>query len=504
MSDEMVNNNEQETIGGEASENIESMESMLQNYEVEELHKGKVVKGTIVESNEDGWLVDVGYKCEGFLPSHEWSHRVLVEQSEKPSIGDEIEVQVINIRRGEESQLIVSRWRCEFDKRWSKLDELAAAGEPISVRGLRKVKGGLMVDCCSLEGFVPISHLAEEGRGVNPGRFVDDVFDVKLLEKDKRKRRLVLSRRVLLEEDLSAHRATFYESTSEGDILEGTVSSITSFGAFVNLGCIDGLIHISELSWKRNTKPRDVLKKGDNVKVKVIGIDKENNRISLSLKQTQPDPWTLVDEEIHAGDKLNGTVTNVTDFGAFVEVMDGVEGLVHIGDISWTRIKHPREVLKKGADIDVVVLDVDSEKKRVSLGYKQLHDPWKGIEDRYSRGMDIQVKVVRLADFGAFVEIEEGVEGLIHISQLSTKRIETPKEVLEEGQEVLARVIEINPTERRMRLSISALQEEENKKKRDVERKKRVASAPERHKQITVEEDRSVTIGEVLKDMLNQ
>ena len=298
MTDEMINNSEEEMLGGETADNLESMESMLQDYEVEEIHKGKVVKGTIVESNEDGWLVDVGYKCEGSLPAHEWSHRVLVEESKKPQIGDEVEVQVINVRRGEESQLIVSRWRCEFDRRWNQLEELASAGEPISVRGLRKVKGGLMVNCCSLEGFVPISHLAEEGRGVNPGRFVDDVFDVKLLEKDKRKRRLVLSRRSLLEEDLSSLRERFYESTSEGDILEGTVSSITSFGSFVNLGCIDGLIHISELSWKRNAKPKDILKKGDHIKVKVIGIDKENNRISLSLKQTLPDPWTVVNENI--------------------------------------------------------------------------------------------------------------------------------------------------------------------------------------------------------------
>lgn len=503
MTEEIMNNSEQEMVGGEATDNLESMESMLQNYEVEEIHKGKVVKGTIVESNDDGWLVDVGYKCEGFLPSHEWTHRVLVEQSEKPSTGDEVEVQVINIRRGEESQLIVSRWRCEFDRRWSKLEELAASGEPLSVRGLRKVKGGLMVDCCSLEGFVPISHLAEEGRGVNPARFVEDVFDVKLLEKDKRKRRLVLSRRALLEEDLSSLREKFYESTAEGDVLEGTVSSITSFGSFVNIGCIDGLIHISELSWKRNAKPKDVLKKGDHVNVKVIGIDKENNRISLSLRQTQPDPWTLVNEKMKAGDQLEGVVTNVTDFGAFVEVMDGIEGLVHIGDMSWSRIKHPREVLKKGQKVDVVVLEVDGEKKRISLGYKQLHDPWKGIADRYARGNDIQVKVVRLADFGAFVEVEQGVEGLIHISQLSTKRVETPKEVLEEGQEVTARVIEVNPSERRMRLSISALQEEEIRKKRDTERKKRPAPV-QKQKPVSIEEDTSITIGDVLKDMLNQ
>ncbi len=503
MTDEMINNSEEEMLGGETADNLESMESMLQDYEVEEIHKGKVVKGTIVESNEDGWLVDVGYKCEGSLPAHEWSHRVLVEESKKPQIGDEVEVQVINVRRGEESQLIVSRWRCEFDRRWNQLEELASAGEPISVRGLRKVKGGLMVNCCSLEGFVPISHLAEEGRGVNPGRFVDDVFDVKLLEKDKRKRRLVLSRRSLLEEDLSSLREKFYESTAEGDILEGTVSSITSFGSFVNLGCIDGLIHISELSWKRNAKPKDILKKGDHIKVKVIGIDKENNRISLSLKQTLPDPWTVVNENIKAGDQLEGMVTNVTDFGAFVEVQDGIEGLIHIGDLSWSRIKHPKEVLKKGEKVDVVVLEVDGDKKRISLGYKQLHDPWSGIEDRYGKGSDIQVKVVRLADFGAFVEIEEGVEGLIHISQLSNRRVETPKDVLEEGQEVTARVIEVNPAERRMRLSISALQEQEVKKKRDGERKKR-HSETEKHKTVTVQEDTSITIGDVLKDMMNQ
>jgi small subunit ribosomal protein S1 len=204
-----------------------------------------------------------------------------------------------------------------------------------------------------------------------------------------------------------------------------------------------------------------------------------------------------------AGDQLEGVVTNVTDFGAFVEVMDGIEGLVHIGDMSWSRIKHPREVLKKGQKVDVVVLEVDGEKKRISLGYKQLHDPWKGIAEKYARGNDIQVKVVRLADFGAFVEVEQGVEGLIHISQLSTKRVETPKEVLEEGQEVTARVIEVNPSERRMRLSISALQEEEIRKKRDTDRKRRPAPA-QKQKPVSIEEDTSITIGDVLKDMLNQ
>lgn len=267
------------------TENFENMdmESMLEKYAGEEIHKGKVVTGTIVGANEDGWLVDVGYKCEGFLPRREWTHKILVEEEEEPSINDEIQVQVINIRHGEDAQLLVSRWRCEFDRRWAELESFVSSHDLISVRGIRKVKGGLMVNCFNLEGFIPISHLAEEGRGVNPGKFVGEVFDVKLLEKDRRKRRLVLSRRMLVEEAVEEQRNKFYTTVSEGDILEGRVSSITSFGAFINLGPIDGLVHISELSWKRNVKPKEVVKKGETVKVKVIGIEQENNRVVESL-----------------------------------------------------------------------------------------------------------------------------------------------------------------------------------------------------------------------------
>lgn len=491
-----------ESDDSENLENQETMETMLQNYEVEKVHKGKVITGTIVETTDDGWLVDVGYKCEGFLPVHEWSHRILVEDVEKPSVGDEIEVQVINVRHGEEAQLLVSRWRCEFDKRWGVLEETASAGQPISVRGIRKVKGGLMVDCCALEGFVPISHLAEEGRGVNPSKFVGEVFDVNLLEKDRKKRRLVLSRRALIEEEMSTKRDDFFSNANEGDILEGKVSSITSFGAFINLGPIDGLVHVTELSWKRNVKPKDVLKKGEKVRAKVIGVDEEKNRVSLSIRQTQPDPWTLVPEKFKINDLVKGIVTNVTDFGVFVEVDDGVEGLVHIGDLSWKRIKHPKEVLKKGQLVEVNIMEIDPEKQRMSLGYKQLHDPWMGIEGKYAKGQDIEVKVVRLADFGAFVQVEEGIEALIHISQLSTKRVETPKEVLEEGQEVTARIIEINPSERRMRLSISAIHEESLKKKREIEKKKRQSEVQKQ--QVVQQEETSVTIGDVFKDVLNQ
>mgnify|MGYP002626425967 CR=1 FL=1 len=228
----------------------------------------------------------------------------------------------------------------------------------------------------------------------------------------------------------------------------------------MNLGELDGLVHVTELTWKRNVKIRDMFKKGDKVTVKVVGIDREKDRISLSIKQVTGDPWDTMSERIHKGDVMNGTVTNLTDFGAFVELEPGIEGLIHVGDISWKRISKPRDVLKRGQQVEVLVLEADQEKRRISLGSKQLHDPWANIEQRYTKGQDVPVKVVRLADFGAFVEVEEGVEALIHISQISRKRIEKPADVLSEGQELTARILEVDPEQRRMRLSLSALEPE--------------------------------------------
>lgn len=494
-----------------------TMEDMLAEYEAQEIHRGKLVDGVIVEASEDGWLVDVGYKCEGFLPRREWTHRALVEDVPEPSVGDTIRVQVINIIQNEESQLVVSRWRSAFDDRWNAVEEALGKSDVVTVRGLRKVKGGLIVDCCGIEGIIPISHLAEEGRGVNPGRFVDETFEVKLLEKDRKKRRLVFSRRSVLEEEMNYQRDGFYSQVEEGAVLEGTISSITSFGVFVSLGPVEGLVHISELSWQRNAKPKEIVKKGDSVKVKVIGIDRENNRISLSMKQVQADPWETVGERWGKDVLTTGVVTNLTDFGAFVEIEPGIEGLIHIGDLSWTRIKHPKEVLRKGETVDVRILDVDCERKRISLGYKQLHDPWNGVGERYAAGQDVEVKVVRLAEFGAFVELEKGVEGLIHISQLSRQRVEKPEDVLQEGQEVTARILEVNPAERRIRLSLSALQQpDESQEQQQQQAQPRRHSDEERSERprrrqgegrqkepVLPQEDASVTIGDYLGGMFN-
>ena len=439
----------------------ESMQELLDQYgSTVRLRKGQILTGTVVGKNEAGWLVNVGFKCEGVLPEKEYTNHALIETGPEPKPGDTIEVEVTNVTDREEAQLLLSRWRHELDKRWDALDAYLKDNKVVQVRGVSRIKGGLMVECGGLEGFIPVSHLTLAGRGANPSNFVGQNIKVKVLDHDKRKHRLVFSRRELLEEAEAERKAKFYERVHEGDIVEGEVSSLTDFGVFVNLGELDGLVHVTELTWKRNVKIRDMFKKGDKVTVKVVGIDRENDRISLSIKQVTGDPWDTMSERIHKGDVMTGTVTNLTDFGAFVELEPGIEGLIHVGDISWKRISKPRDVLRRGQEVEVLVLEADQEKRRISLGSKQLHDPWANIEQRYTKGQDVPVKVVRLADFGAFVEVEEGVEALIHISQISRKRIEKPADVLSEGQEVTARILEVDPGQRRMRLSLSALEPE--------------------------------------------
>lgn len=440
----------------------ETMQEALDQYgDNVHLKRGEIRTGKVISKTDGGFLVDVGFKCEGLLPMREYTnHSLIEEEGSEPKPGDTIDVEIVSVRDGDDAQLLLSRWRNEFDKRWNALEAALKENPVLDVKGISRVKGGLMVNAFGLEGFIPVSQLTLAGRGANPQNFVGQTLTVKVLDHDKRKHRLVFSRRVLLEEAENERKAKFYERVHEGDIVSGEVSSLTDFGVFVNLGEMDGLVHLTEITWKRSFKIKDMFKKGDKVTVKVIGIDREKDRISLSIKQVAGDPWDTISERLHSGDVVKGTVTNLTDFGAFVEIEPGIEGLVHVGDISWARIKKPRDVLKRGQELDVLVLDVDMEKRRISLGYKQLNDPWHDLDKKYLKGQDITVKVVRLADFGAFVEVEKDVEALIHISQLSRKRVEKPSDVLQPGQEVTARVLEVNPEQRRMRLSLSALEPE--------------------------------------------
>ena len=449
-----------ETAQAESHE-PENMQEALDQYGDIHFRRGETRKGTVISRNENGFLVDVGFKCEGVLPMREYTnHSLIEEEGSEPKPGDVIDVEILSMRDGDDAQLLLSRWRIEFEKRWAALEAALKENPVIDVKGVSKVKGGLMANAFGLEGFIPVSQLTLAGRGADPQKFVGQTLTVKVLDHDKRKHRLVFSRRVVLEEQERERKEKFYERVHEGDVITGEVSSLTDFGVFVNLGEMDGLVHLTEITWKRSFKLKDMFKKGDKVTVKVIGIDREKDRISLSIKQVSGDPWDTVSERLHAGDVIKGTVTNLTDFGAFVELEPGIEGLVHVGDIAWARIKKPRDVLKRGQELEVLVLDVDMEKRRISLGYKQLNDPWHELDKKYLPGQDITVKVVRLADFGAFVEVEKDVEALIHISQLSRKRVEKPSDVLQPGQEVTARVLEVSPEQRRMRLSLSALEPE--------------------------------------------
>lgn len=458
---ELAKTEQPETPQAESHE-PETMQEALDQYgDNVHLKRGETRTGTVISKTESGFLVDVGFKCEGFLPMREYTNHSLIEdEGTEPKPGDSIQVEIVSVRDGDDAQLLLSRWHIEFNKRWDALEAALKENPVIDVKGVSRVKGGLMVNAMGLEGFIPVSQLTLAGRGANPQNFVGQTLTVKVLDHDRRKHRLVFSRRVLLEEAENERKAKFYERVHEGDIVSGEVSSLTDFGVFVNLGEMDGLVHLTEITWKRSFKIKDMFKKGDKVTVKVIGIDREKDRISLSIKQVAGDPWDTISERIHAGDVMKGTVTNLTDFGAFVELEPGIEGLVHVGDIAWARIKKPRDVLKRGQELEVLVLDVDLEKRRISLGYKQLNDPWHELDKKYLKGQDITVKVVRLADFGAFVEVEKDVEALIHISQLSRKRVEKPSDVLEVGQEVTARVLEVSPEQRRMRLSLSALEPE--------------------------------------------
>jgi len=481
MVDELRTNEET----AEATATEETMEQLMKQYDADtadKFQRGKVVEGRIIDENEEGWLIDVNYKCEGFLPRREWTTQSLCDETPFPKIGDTIRVQIMSMGKGDEAQLGLSRWRVVFDECWNAVEEAAKKGETVQVTGVRKVKGGLIATYKGIEGFIPVSQLSETGRGANVDQFVGKEFDVKLVEKDRRKRRLVFSRRTIAEEEMKGKRDAFFETATEGSIVDGTVVSVPTFGAFVSLGAVEGLVHISELGWKHSGKPSDIVSVGDQVKVKIIKLDKENGKVSLSIKQTMPDPWENAATNWPKGSVTEGTVVNLTDFGAFVEIEPGLEGLVHIGDLSWKRVKKASDVLKKGDKVKVSIIDVDMDKKRLSLGYKQLHDPWSDVDEKYKKDQEVPAKIVRFADFGAFAQLEDGIEGLIHVSNICAKHIAHPKEALQIGQDVTARIIDVDPVGRRIRLTLLTEEENEAMRQERAEAKAAKAEALEKKK----------------------
>lgn len=419
--------------------------------------EGEIIHGHVLTVTDKEVIVDIGRKIEGLVPASQFS---LVDG--KPDIhpGDVIEVMIDRGAEQPEGYILLSFERAHRKQAWENLEKVASEGSTVIGRVLGKVKGGLEVDIGGVTAFLPGSQL--EARPVhNLDTYVGQEFPVRLLKLNRRRNNAVVSRRAILEEESASRKATALQHISEGAIVTGIVKNLTDYGAFIDLGGIDGLLHVSDLSYGNVTHPSSVIQPGEQVTVKVLKFDPGKERISLGLKQMSPDPWQNIEERYPVQTRMVGRVVSVTDYGAFVELEPGVEGLIHISEMTWSRrMKHPSKIVRVGDQVETVVLEVKPAERRVSLGMKQLEaDPWTTVADRYSVGSVVEGRVRKLSDFGAFIEIEEGVDGLVHISDMSwTVRVKHPSEVVKKGQMVQAVILNIDAPSRRLSLGIKQLQ----------------------------------------------
>src|SRR5210317_206225 len=504
-------NTNEEVEGMEMDEDLDMEQSFEEMFEssMQELNVGDVVLGTIVQVTDDHVVVDVGYKSEGVIPLYEFKDE---EGKIDIKVGDEVDV--LFERRENDSGLIgLSKEKADRQKIWGSLEE----GAVVEGKIVGRIKGGLTVDI-GINAFLPGSQV--DLRPVrNLEKLLGATFDFKIIKLNKRRGNIVLSRRVLLEEQRESMRSDTLETLAEGQVIEGIVKnltvgekikvkilkydrerervslglkqitpdpwlevetiypvgtkvqgkvvSLTDYGAFVELqDGVEGLIHVSEMSWTKRIKhPNKLLTVGDEVETVVLALDIPNRRISLGLKQIEPNPWEVIGEKFPVGTIIEGQVKNITDFGVFVGVDEGIDGLVHISDLSWTkRVKHPSEIFKKGDTVKAVVLNIDRENERFSLGLKQLSpDPWESIPVKYAPGTIVKGKATSVTDFGVFLEIEEGIEGLIHVSELSQEKVESPKDVVNVGDDLEAAVLNVDTVDRKIALSIKQLTQHKEK-----------------------------------------
>jgi small subunit ribosomal protein S1 len=419
-----------------------------------EAYGDKIVSGTVVKQTEKHLVIDVGLKSEGLVPLEQvQDHTGAV----KFQPGDVIEV-VIE-REEPEGGYLASYERAQRLRVWDTIEKAAADKTPIMGTVVSRVKGGVTVDI-GLKAFLPGSQL--EIRPVrNLDGYLGQQIEVRVIKLNKKRGNVVVSRKEILEEEQNAKRSQTLEQLGEGAVLTGTVKNLTDYGAFVDLGGIDGLLHITDMSWGRLTHPRDLVNVGDEIQVKVLKFDKDKQRVSLGFKQLTPDPWLDATERYPVGAHVHGRVLSVTDYGAFVELEQGIEGLVHLSEMTWSkRLKHPSKLVKPADEVETVVLSVNPADRRISLGMKQLMDnPWENLSERYPAGAIVEGRVRNLTDFGAFIEIEDGIDGLVHVSNLSwTKRVKHPSEIVKKGEKVKAVVLGVEPQNRRLSLGIKQLQ----------------------------------------------
>ena len=413
--------------------------------------EGSIVKGRILEIRPREVLVDIGYKSEGVIPSSEFDDMDSVE------VGDEVEV-LLEKLENEDGMVVLSKEKAAHKQNWDKIVKVFEGDGLIKGKVKAVVKGGLTVNI-GVEAFLPGSQI-----DIVPPKdlqqFVGNTYDFKIVKINDERKNVVLSRREIIEQERAEKRARFLETVKLGDTVKGVVKNLTDFGAFIDLDGMDGLLHITDMTWGRLTHPSELLKIGQEIDVVVLDINKEKERVSLGLKQTQRNPWDKIEERFPVGATVHGRVTNLVPYGAFVEIEEGVEGLIHVSELSWTkRITRPSDVLTQGQEIEAVVLGVNKEEQKISLGVRQLEpNPWDAIEHKYVTGSRVQGKIRNMTAYGAFVELEEGIDGMIHVSDLSwTRKINHPSEILKKNDEVEAVVLDIDKVNQRISLGVKQL-----------------------------------------------
>ena len=452
-----------ETILSEGDVEQEDLSSVMEEMERDRelysrgcavLREGNIIDGKVIAVRGTDVMVDIGFKSEGIIPLEEFGDKT-------PQPGDEVSI-FLEALEDENGQVVISKKRADFIRVWDIIKDAYETKKPLRGKIKKRIKGGMVVDLMGVDAFLPGSQIA-----LRPvpdfDALVNEEMDFRVIKLNKIRRNIVVSHRILLEEKRGKERDELLKTIEEGQVREGVVKNITDFGVFIDLGGMDGLLHITDMSWTRINHPSEMVKIGDTINVKILKYDREKQRISLGLKQLVPSPWDNVDERFPVNKRVKGKVVNLMKYGAFIQLDEGIEGLVHVSEMSWTKhISHPSEMLEVGQEVECVVLDVDKENHKISLGIKQLEpDPWKVAAEKYTPGARVTGVVRNLTAFGAFIEIEEGIEGLIHISDISwTKRVNHPSEFFRRGQKVEAVVLGIDSENHRISLGYKQLEED--------------------------------------------
>lgn len=452
---------EEEISEDESFEDVEyppeEYEEMMKMYEetLKRMEEGQVVTGTVLGVKENSVIIDVGFKAEGIVPLEEF------KDAGEIGVGDKVDVYLEKLE-DQDGMMVFSKKKADFLKVWDTIKDAYDQGTTIDGKIARRIKGGVVVDLLGVDAFLPGSQIALR-KVSNLDGLIGKEFPFKIIKLNKRRRNIVVSRRVILEEERESQRKQLLSELEVDQVRDGTVKNITDFGAFIDLGGVDGLLHITDMSWGRVNHPSEMLRIGDTIKVKILELDMEKGRISLGLKQLTPYPWEEIEKKYPVGSKVKGRVVSLTNYGAFVELEKGVEGLIHVSEMSWTQhIKHPSKILAIGDIVEAVVLNVDQQNEKISLGMKQIEeDPWLALPQKYPVGTKLQGKVRNLTSFGAFVEIEEGIDGLVHISDMSwTRRIIHPSEVVKKGDKVDVVVLNIDVENKRLSLGLKQVSED--------------------------------------------